>query len=827
MQRESKVTTSNIYKDSLETKSSVGTLDVDYIEQPVKHTVIDNNQALHYLYKQAPAGIVLSLISALLVCWFVLPSTPDYLYLPWLTFISLTALSHGLLIKEFGKQKKSLHINNQWAIYHTFMVGITALAFSIAYLLFLPLVSVLTQVILLLILATMSVAYLPILSVSLASYVVYLSCFIFPVIFWVYSLPTDEAYPIAALLAVTYCTLIIVASYYSKALLEAFGLAEEVNGQVKTLYDVIEETKTSNIKLKKDIHEYAKKNETIYRQKEQAEITLQSIGEGVISTDEFGRVNYINPIAEVYTGWSAKDVKGEYLSTVVKLVDESSHIRLSNPVDQCLQDNTAVHSTDNSLLVRNDGLEYAIEYSITPIIQDTNIVSGSVMVFRDVTEKRTMERNLNWQAKHDPLTGLINRREFDNRLNKIITSLDKPEREHALCYIDLDRFKLVNDSCGHQAGDELLQKIVERLKRITRDTDTLARLGGDEFAVIMYSCSLDKAKLIAEIFREEIFKTKFQWHGKNFTTSASIGIVPLNETTENLTELQRIADIACYKAKDAGGNRIDVYDPDKTEHIQHTGELKLLEDVQHNLDKESFKLFTQRVKPLDDLNDVIFHEVLLRMKNVNGEMLTASHFLHTAEAYHMLPAIDNWVLKVVMEMIAYGNPLFNESHMISINLSQQSVLNEKFISYAIDMFNDYDIPAGNICFEVNEPQFYGSADQFKRFVKLIKRQGCRIALDDFNYNPNSINAVKQLSIDYIKLDARQFRNLNNEHDFNYKLLESINNINHLAGAQTIMKCIDNADVIETLYEIGTDYVQGFAIEPPQALNNFDKMLAAN
>lgn len=817
--------TVEVYDDeNIKTRNSTGTLDINYLEQPVNNSIVDNNQDLHYLYKQAPAGIILTIISALLVSWFVLPTVPDYIYIPWLTFIVLTAFTNTLVIKEFSKHKNSIQVNNQWAIYQTFMIGITGLAFSVGYLFFLPLLGTFSQIILLLILATLAVAFLPILSVFLPAYIIYISAFIFPIVFWIYSLPPEKAYPIAALLAVTYCMLITISSYYSKALLEAFGLAGEVNGQVKYLYTIIEKTKTLNIKLKKDIYEYIKRNDFVSKQKEQAEITLQSIGEGVISTDQFGRISYINPIAEIYTGWNEKEVKGMYISTILNLVDESSHIKLPNPVEQCLENNTAIGSTDSSILVRRDGLEYAIEYSTTPITKEDNTLSGSVMIFRDVTEKRTLQKTLDWQAKHDPLTGLINRREFDDRLTKIISNPNKSEREHALCFIDLDRFKIINDSCGHQAGDELLKKISSRLKKIARDTDTIARLGGDEFAVLMYSCNIDKAKLIAEIFLNDAFNTKFDWYGKHFSITASIGIVPLNDSTESLTELQRTADLVCYRAKGAGGNRIEVYEQGKTEQKKHTGELKLLEELQHNLDKEKFKIYTQQIQPLDSLNDTLFYEVLLRMDNTEGELLTASNFLHTAKIYHMLSAIDDWVLKVVMEKIAYGSPLFNNAHIISINLSEQSIFNEKFIKNAINLFNDYDIPAGNICFEINECQFNSSMEAFKRFVMLIKRQGCKIALDDFNYNPTSINSVKQLGIDYIKLDARQFGDINDSKNYNYKLLESINGINHLVGAQTIIKCIDNAEIIESLFEIGTDYVQGYAIESPQALDNEKELL---
>lgn len=816
----------NVYTNEVKSTYLLESLESNHIEQPVKRCV-NKNKDLYYLYQQAPVGVFLNIIAALLISWFIIPTTPDYLYIPWLSFIALTAFVQLFLIREFEKQKKSLQIDNQWAVYQTFIVATSALTFSIGYLLFLPLASSFVQVVLLIILSTLSIAYLPILSVFLPAYVIYISAFIFPIVFWIYNLPAEQAYPTAALLAVIYCILLVAARHYSKSLLEAFNLANEVNEQVKVLCDTLEKTKNINVNLYKDNNEYIRLNNIVSHQKILAETTLQSIGEGIISTDQFGQVIYINPVAEIYTGWNAVDIKGRNISKILNLVDESSHLKLSNPIEQCIKHNSTINGADNSTLIRRDGLEYAIEYNVTPIKQEQNNIAGAVMIFRDVTEKRNMEKNLSWQAKHDFLTGLINRREFDQRLDKIISSAEGSGREHVICYIDLDRFKQVNDICGHQAGDELLKKISNKLKRIARDTDTVARLGGDEFAVIMYSCSLEKAKLIAEIFREEVFNTKFEWQGKQFVITASIGIVPLNKLTPSLFELKRLADLTCYKAKDAGGNTIEVMDITGSCQKKTTGELMILEDIHKSLEKESFKLYTQRIKPLDDLNDNIFHEVLLRMKNNHGELLSASSFIHTAENYHLLSAIDDWVLKVVIEMFAYGNRLFNDSHIISINLSRQSVLNEKFIKYAIDIFKDYDIPAGNICFEINESQFSDNMERFKRFITLMKQQGCKIALDDCNISPETINSIKQLNIDYIKLDARQFSNINNKNDFDYRLLKSINDINHLIGAQTIIKCIDNNDIVEPLFEIGTDYVQGYAIEAPKALNNSNETLVTN
>ena len=813
------MSTENLCENNLEIQIPTEQNGLEYHEQSLVHPAENSNRDLHYLYQLAPSGIILSIVAAVLVFWFILPAVPDYLYIPWLTFVLLTALVHTHIVKEFTKQKNTIHINNQWAIYNTFITGVTALTFSVGYLLFLPLLDGFTQIVLLLILATMTVAYLPILSVFLPSYTILISAFIIPLVFWIYSLPPETAYPAAALLTISYCTLLVAAAYYSKTLREIFDQTGLENKKVKVLYDIIEKSRLLNDKLKKEIEEQATSKEKVFHQKELAEITLQSIGEGVISTDAFGKIKYVNPVAEVYIGRTANEIKNKHLLSIVKLVDKPSNLELLDPVKQCLDSGCPVSSNENSTLIRRDGLEYAIDYNTTPILDKNKQISGSVMVFRDVTEKRNMERNLDWQAKHDPLTGLINRREFDYRLNRIITKGNDSNRVHALCYIDLDHFKLVNDSCGHQAGDKLLQKIANRLKKITRDTDTLARLGSDEFAIIMYSCNLDKAKLIAEIFREEVFKTRYQWHEKTFTVSASIGIVPLDISSENITEIRRMADTACYKAKHAGGNRVEIYDPDIAERNENNSELILLQDIQTNIDKETFKLFTQKIKPLDDFNDIIFHEVLLRMIKDNDDILTANQFIPLAETYHMLDRIDQWVFKVIMEMIAYGNPLFNEAHMISMNLSQQSIINGKFINYATEMFSDYDIPAGNICFEVKQPQFYGNMEKFKSFITLMKRQGCRIALDEFNYNSTSVKTVKGLSIDYIKLDARQFPQLNKEQDFNYQLVNCINEINHLAGAQTIMKCVENVEVINMYYDLGIDYVQGCAISAPQLVNN--------
>jgi diguanylate cyclase (GGDEF)-like protein/PAS domain S-box-containing protein len=789
-------------------------------EEKTLSTLINKNQDLHYLYRQAPIGIVLSIISALLICWFVMPQVPDYLYIPWLAFVVIANFTHTLLVKEFNKSRQTLHVNNQWANYHTFMTGITALTFSIGYLMFLPMVSDFIQTVLLLIMATLAVSFLPVLSIFLPAYILYISAFIFPTVYWIYSLPPASGYPLAGLLTVTYCMLIIVASYYSRALLDAFSLAEQVNQQANKLREMLEQRNTDNIKLKKDIYELGKYSDSALRQKEQAEITLQSIGEGVITTDQFGKVTYINPVAEVYTGYQSREIASRKISTVLKLVDESSHIELPNPVFSCLEKKIPIHGIEATSLIRRDGLEYGIDYNVTPIMSEKGMLQGAVMVFRDITEKRKLEKNLNWQDKHDALTGLINRPEFNHRLEHLLKNHDSKEHEHALCLIDLDRFRAINESCGNASGDELLQKIASRLRNLVRDTDTLAHLSNDEFAVLMYSCSVEKSKLIAEIFREEIHKTSFRCQEKSFQISASIGIAMISpDEIDDVSQVYRNVEIACNKAKSSGGNNTQIFSKDMTGHRQLTGQLKILEELQQNLDQESFSVFTQRIKPLDEVNELIMYECLLRMSDKDKNIIPAENFIRTAETYHLLNSIDKWMLKRVLEMIAYKHPLFQEANLVSLNISKQSILNEHYVGLISDLLKEYEVPASKLCFEINERHFYGKINSLQRFVSLIKQLGGKVALDDFNYNPETINSVRTLDLDFVKLDARQFGDIKEESGFNYALLETINNINHMVGAQTIVKRVDNKEMIEPLYEIGTDYIQGYVFEAPQPVRH--------
>ncbi len=793
---------------------------LDDSKEQTQGSLINKNQDLHYLYKQAPIGIVLNILSALLICWFIMPVVPDYFYVPWLAFVVITAFTHTILIKEFNKNKNTLHVNNQWAVYHTFMSGLSALTFSVGYLIFLPLVDSYIQTILLLVLATMAVSFLPVLSIFLPAYIIYISAFIFPTIFWIYSLPPETGYPFAALLTVTYCMLLITASYYSKALIEAFTLAGMINEQANQLRMHLEEKNTDNIRLQRDIHELNKYSDDTIRHKEQAEITLQAIGEGVIATDKFGKVTYINPVAEVYTGFVAKEINSRKISSVLKLVDETSHMELPNPVFSCLEKKAAIHGTEEILLIRRDGLEYGIEYSVTPIISEEKTLKGTVMIFRDITEKKKMEKTLSWQDTHDPLTGLINRNEFNRRLVHLVANAEDRESEHALCLIDIDRFRLINDSCGNEAGDELLKKVANRLRNLMRDTDTLARIANDEFGLIMYSCSLEKSRLIAEIFREELNKLKFEWQDKQYTISTSIGITTVSpSTTDDIAQVYRNVELACNKSKSSGGNSLQIFTSDMTATKQYSGHLKLLEELQHNLNHESFKVYTQRIKPLDELNDTIMHEVLLRMKNENGEIISADSFIQTAEAYHLLAAIDKWVLKFIMEMMAYGKQVFKDSHIININISKQSILNEQFIEQLDQLLKEYKLAPSRLCLEINERHFYGNVNSLQRFIALVKQIGCKIALDDFNYNPSTINNVRKLNVDYVKLDARQFNEIGDVKGFNYSLLESINSINHMVGAQTIIKCLDNEDMLEQLFEIGTDYIQGYAYQAPKPVSS--------
>ncbi len=568
----------------------------------------------------------------------------------------------------------------------------------------------------------------------------------------------------------------------------------------------------------RDITELRQAQEALHQEKELALVTLQSIGDGVVTTDDNGRVKYLNPTAEQLLGIKAEKASGKHYRNVLKLVDETSGEPLQDLVHLCLSlDNGTAHA-DEGLLVQSDGTRYHLKVTAAPMRDHYGQVVGVVLVLHDITEVMGMARQLSYQASHDMLTGLYNRRVFEKRVEEAIRSAHSEHEFHAVLYLDLDQFKVVNDTCGHNAGDELLQQVSSLMQERVRDTDVLARLGGDEFGVLLEHCPLEKAEMIADSIRMAIRDFRFAWDDKAFEIGVSIGVVPIVADTGNLAYVLAAADAACYVAKDSGRNRLHVYQPDDDAVLQRHGEMQWVHRLSSAFDTDSFQLYAQPIAHVKGDRVVSHYEVLVRMLDEDGRPIPPGAFIPAAERYNLMPTIDRWVIRKTLEMLreAQGDLAFPPIEC-AINLSGQSFMDDKFLEYVVDLFDETGIPCESISFEVTETAAVANLSRATRFISVLRGMGCSFALDDFGAGLSSFGYLKNLPVDYLKIDGGFVRDM--VHDrVDRAMVESINQIGHIMGLKTIGEYAEDERVLLALELAGVDYAQGHAIAPPQAFS---------
>ncbi|MCK5091895.1 MAG: diguanylate cyclase, partial [Gammaproteobacteria bacterium] len=455
-------------------------------------------------------------------------------------------------------------------------------------------------------------------------------------------------------------------------------------------------------------HEIIQRQQTeeeLFKEKEYAEVTLHSIGDAVITTDNRGVITFINPIAEGLTGWTTQEARGNLLEDVFNIVNESTMEPCENPVQDCLRQGRSVGLTNYTALIKRDGTRISIDDSASPIRNRSGDIIGVILVFHDVTRDREMTRQISWQATHDSLTGLINRNELEIRLNEVINDAKVESASNCFLYMDLDQFKVVNDTCGHQAGDKLLEQLSYLLQQNIRDSDILARLGGDEFGVLLTGCSIEKATSIAEMLRKTVEEFRFIWQEKTFEIGASIGVVSINPNDDSTATLLSAADIACYAAKDHGRNRVHVYQPDDKELMQRHGEMKWVSQITKALKEDRFELFCQSIQKINNATQNEYHfEILVRMLDEEDKYIPPGFFIPAAERYDLMPKIDEWVLKNTFKIIQENknSSAFNKLHTVSINLSGNTFSSKDFLGRIREMLKIYEVPTSMICFEITE-----------------------------------------------------------------------------------------------------------------------------
>ncbi len=565
----------------------------------------------------------------------------------------------------------------------------------------------------------------------------------------------------------------------------------------------------------RDISELKQAREALYQEKEMALVTLQSIGDGVITTDEVGNIRYINPTAEKLLGLSNKHVTGKFYHDVMQLVNESTGEKLEDLVRLCLSLDAGTALSDEGLLLKPDGASYNLKVTSAPMRNHNGHVVGAVLVLHDITEQKGMARQLSYQASHDMLTGLYNRRVFEQRVEDAIRTAYGKGQMHALFYMDLDQFKVVNDTCGHNAGDELLQQIAMLMQDKVRDTDVLARLGGDEFGVLLEHCPLERAVEIADKLREAVRDFRFIWEDKAFEIGVSIGILALTAESGNMAHALAAADAACYIAKDGGRNRLHVYQPDDEAIMQHHGEMQWVHRISTAFDSDSFELYAQPVAHLAEGRVVSHYEILVRMKDDHGRIIPPGAFIPAAERYNQMPNLDRWVIRRTFEMLraAQGDLAFPPVE-VAINLSGKSLSDDTVLEFVVDLFDATGLPCENVSFEVTETAAVANLSRATRFISVLRGMGCSFALDDFGAGLSSFGYLKTLPIDYLKIDGGFVRDMVID-QVDRAMVESINEIGHIMGLKTIGEYAEDEDVVQALQRAGVDFAQGNGIGEPR------------
>ncbi|WP_305909638.1 EAL domain-containing protein [Methylomarinum sp. Ch1-1] len=565
--------------------------------------------------------------------------------------------------------------------------------------------------------------------------------------------------------------------------------------------------------LRQEISERLQAEEKLIQEKERALVTLKSIGDAVITTDENGLIEFVNPIAEKLTGWPHHEAKGLAVDKVFYTIDEISRTPLSCPVRNCLRNGEIVYLSRSTLLLDRQGQEYSIQDSAAPIIDNDGKVQGVVLVFSDVTESRRLAQELEYQASHDSLTGLVNRREFENRLNKVMSLRHEMHSDYAFCYLDLDQFKIINDTCGHTAGDELLKQLTLLLQDKIRSRDTLARLGGDEFGVLMEHCSLEQAERIANLLREEIADYRFNWEDKSFRIGVSMGLIEITDEFHNLNDLLIVADSCCYAAKDAGRNQVFIYHKNDEEIRLRSGQMQWVAKLHEALDHDRFVLYKQPIQCIHASEGEHF-ETLLRINDHIDTDIQPGAFIPAAERYGLMDQIDQYVIKHCLTWYAEHSKQLDNLALCTINLSGHTLGAKGVLDSIYRQFEYFALPSEKFCFEITETAAIANLNLATDFMRALKAKGCLFALDDFGSGLSSFAYLKNLPVDFLKIDGMFVKDICDDR-VDLAMVKSINEIGHLLGKKTIAEFVETQCIYDQVVELGIDYAQGYWIAKPQ------------
>ena len=559
---------------------------------------------------------------------------------------------------------------------------------------------------------------------------------------------------------------------------------------------------------------------SLARSKRQAQYTLESIAEGVITTDNDGRIDYMNLAAETLIGTNRDDASGHRIGELFTLVDDADRHPLGDPVERCLAMRRRVNMGRHAVMLSVDGEhEHSVEITASPVRGPGSGISGAVVVFHDVSELRGLTRKMSYQATHDPLTGLINRREFERQLDEAMDSAHAEDAVHMLFYMDLDRFKAVNDTCGHLAGDNMLREVAALIKAEVRDSDFVGRLGGDEFGALLVGCPIEKARQIGSDICAAVANYRFVWKDKIFNIGISIGLVEMSHSSGTLQDLMSAADSACYMAKQQGRGQVHVYSARDEAIARERGDIQWLRHLQTALHEDGFELAVQPIIAMSgkaDSGPAV--EVLIRLTDERGQNDGTAEFLRPAERYQMMPQIDRWVINAALTAISSGEIRLSAQRSCAINLSSQTLGDESFLGFVVDALDRSGVAPSAVCFEVTETAILSNVQHAQRFIEVLHGIGCEFALDDFGSGLGSFASLKHLPVDYLKIDGTYTRNLQSDL-VNQEMISAMIKLARTMQFRIVAEQVEQQEDFDWLRDVGVDFVQGHFIESPSRLGS--------
>ena len=551
-------------------------------------------------------------------------------------------------------------------------------------------------------------------------------------------------------------------------------------------------------------------------ERERAEVTLHSIGDAVITTNVNGEIEYMNHVAESLTAWSLSDAKNLAVQKVFRIEDLDTGEPIHDVVKSCLYDGVSINKSILSLISKN-GNNKDIESSISPILNTSGKAEGVVIVFHDETQRRQLENTIKHQAAHDPLTNLLNRDAFDIELSDHVYDAMNNTKHHVLCYLDLDRFKLINDTAGHSAGDQCLIQVTALIQSCIRGDDVLGRLGGDEFGLILKHCSQEAALKITNKITKIISDMTFNWDDCDYTLGVCIGINPLDKNTIDAADAIRKADLACYTAKDHGENQIYIYEEEDSELIRRQEETYWATRIAEAIDNDRLKLYAQPIVPLKNKDPMKQHmEILVRLLDEDDQLIPPNAFIPAAERYKLMHLVDRNVIYKTFSFINEYSDADEKLTQFSINLSGNTIDDKNIINYIKETATELEINPKHICFEITETAAIRNLQKAKLFIKELKSFGFKFALDDFGSGLSSFQYLKNLPVDFLKIDGSFVSDMVNN-NVDHAMVAAINEVGHIMGIETIAEYVENDQIVKKLQDLNVDYAQGYGIEQPKPL----------